>query len=213
MTSRIDQTIESIVAGAAPVRLARPWLLLLGWLAATFAGTCAIVLFLAPRHDLALQLASPLFLAEAATLAALVITSGAAGVWLGFPDMRQQRAIPFAPVPFLLLYVGLLGYRLMHPELNGAPAPEEHGINCALCIAIFAVIPGLWMFRLLRRNAPAHPRLAGAIALLAASSTGHLVLKFAESDDSVLHFAESHLLPMLALAILGAFLGRKYLSW
>ncbi|MBI3419115.1 MAG: DUF1109 domain-containing protein [Proteobacteria bacterium] len=211
--SKTDETIGSILATATPVKTAQPMRLLLGWLAVTVVGTFLMVLFMAPRDDLALQLASPLFLAETILLIALIVTSAFVAVCLCFPDMCQRHWMLYAPLLPLAAYSALLGYQLVHPEMVALPAVKMGGVDCALCISMFAVIPGFWMFHILHRHATTHPILAGAVSLLTASSIGHLVLKFVEKNDAISHLALWHFLPILLLAAVGAFLGRKFLSW
>lgn len=190
-----------------------PFSMLSRWLGVTFGGILLMVAFLGLRPDLPLRLAEPLFLAEIAVLFLLLVTCGLSACWLAFPDQRQQPWLVRLPVLPLLAYGGLIGYRLAVPEATAAPLEKDNGIDCALCITGMAIIPALTMLYLVRRCATTVPRLTGAVSLLAAAVSGHLMLKFVEANDSLPHFAVAHVLPILLLGGFGFLLGRKIFSW
>ncbi len=213
--AKLDQTIEKIVTDTKPLAPLRPaGSTFLVWAGVTLAATFLLMMFSSFRPDLVQQLNSPLFLTEIAVLGALILSTGAAAAWLAVPDMQQKRWVLAVPLPFLTLYICLLIYRALHPELNAVlPEPGANGFDCVLCISLYALVPGFWMFFALKRRATVHPRLAGALCLLAAASIGVLVLKFVEPNDAVEHLLMWHLLPVGLLGTLGMWLGRKFLAW
>jgi hypothetical protein len=212
--SGVDKTIEKILATAAPVAAANPVRLLSGWLVVTILSILLFTIYLEPRADLMTQLSSPLYWLEIVVLSGLIISIAVVAIWLCFPDLRQTSWAFYLPVPFLLLYLGAVIYRLLYPETIALPLPDQgHGIECAICITVVAVIPALWMFRILRRHATVHPKMAGAVTLLTAASIGHLVLKIVEMNDSIGHMLFWHVGPILLLTAFGVFLGSKFLRW
>jgi hypothetical protein len=210
-----DTAIDKLVQeSGTPVAASHPLALFAKWLCVTLLSTGIIVAFMSPRPDLAQQITNLLYLAEIASLFLVTLTTAVAAVWLCYPDLRQKPHILLLP----LLPVGVFAifsvFRLIHPELTLIPPPEKvSGIDCAGCVVAFAVVPGLWMFHLLRRHATTHPEIAGALSFMASASIGLLVLKIVEPNDSVLHLLQWHLSPMILLGFLGAWLGRKFLSW
>lgn len=190
-----------------------PFSMVSRWLGVTFGGILLMVAFLGLRPDLPLRLAEPLFLAEIAVLFLLLVTCGISACWLAFPDQRQQPWLVKLPLLPLTVYAALIAYRLSAPEATAEPLEKDNGIDCALCITGMAIVPALTMLYLVRRCATTVPRLTGAVAMLAAAVSGHLMLKFVEANDSLPHFAVSHLLPILLLCSIGFLLGRKIFSW
>jgi hypothetical protein len=213
--NKSDQTIAKLVAGNdRTIAASRPFGLFLKWLLVTLFSTAVIISFMQPREDISRQLASPLYLAEIGSLFLIILTTSMSAIWLCYPDLRQKPKTALLPLLPAAVFAGLSLYRLLHPELTAIPPPEKvHGLDCMGCITALAFVPGLWMFHLLRRHATTYPRGAGAVSFLAAASIGILVLKLVEPNDSVLHLLAWHLLPMILLTFLGAWLGKKYLSW
>ena len=215
MTDKIEQTIASLVAATEPqVTPARPFRLLGQWLGVTLVSTAVLLLFLSRRADLATQLTAPVYRGELASLFLIIPSTAVAAIWLSFPDMRQRAWVLALPLVPVAAFAFLSFYRLAHPEITIIPPPEQaHGVNCALCVTVFSIIPGCWMFHILRRQATAFPVAAGMVSLLASASIGLLGLKIVEMNDSVLHLLVWHIVPMLLLGAAGGILGRKYLSW
>jgi len=213
--AKIDQTIERLLADTAPAKpVTRPAASFGLWVLVTFVSTACLVCFSAVRPDMAAQLASPLFLSEIATLFLLIISTALVAIWLCYPDLLQKRWVIYLPLLPLALFVVETIYRGLHPELSVVlPQDIDNGINCVSCIAMYALVPGFWMFYTLQRHATVYPRLAGAISLLAASSIGLLILKFVEGNDPISHLLVWHITPVILLGCLGGFLGKKYLSW
>jgi hypothetical protein len=207
LISRLAEQPAPRCAGACPYSMVSRWL------GVTFGGIIIMVAFLGLRPDLSLRLAEPLFLAEIAVLFLLLVASGMSACWLAFPDQRQQPWLVKLPLVPLTVYAALIAYRLSVPEATAAPLEKDNGIDCALCITGMAIVPAFTLLYLVRRCATTVPRLTGAVALLAAAVSGHLMLKFVEANDSLPHFAVSHLLPILLLCGIGFLLGKKILAW
>lgn len=207
LISKLAEQPAPSCAGACPFSMVSRWL------GVTFAGIVLMVAILGLRADLALRLTEPLFLAEIVTLFLLLVTSGLSACWLAFPDRRQQPWLVKLPLLPLAAYAALIGCRLAVPEATATPLEKDNGIDCALCITAMALLPAFTLLYLVRRCATTLPRLTGAVSLLAAAVSGHLMLKFVEANDSLPHFALSHLLPILLLCGIGYLLGRKILAW
>lgn len=212
--NQLEKTIDRLAADCPPTAPApSPERTVALWLALSCGVSLLLTFMLELREDLAAQITQGLFWAEIATLTALVASSCVSAVWLSFPDMRQQRGVVLLPLPILAVYMCLLAYRLFVPEATLPPVGEINALDCGICITLFSLIPGLAIFFIMRRNATAHPRAAGALGLLASASIGHLALKFAEANDSVPHLLVWHMLPIIGLGLIGGWLGQKFLSW
>lgn len=197
-----------------PVRPATPWRMFASWLAIVLPAFLIVAAWLDWRVDFAARLQEPLFVLEIMLLAALVLASALSSFWHAFPDLRQQPLAALAPLPLLLAYAGLLLFRALVPAATAEPLDIGHNsLDCVLCITLFAPLPAGLMLWQIRRGASTTPRRAALLALLVAGATGHLLLKFVEANDDVLHLLTSHLLPILVLGGLGWLAGRKILAW
>ena len=183
--SKIDQTIETLLADVKPVKPAlRPWMSFLIWAGITLAATLLLASFSSLRPDLVQQLHEPLFVIEIISLTFTIAAAALVAIWLCFPDLRQKPRMVYLPLAPLALYIGCVIYRVINPETETIlPEDAHNGIACVLCIIMYSLVPGFWMFHTLRRHATTHPVLAGAISLLASASVGLLVLKFLEGND------------------------------
>ena len=206
----IDRLVEEGAAIAAP---ASPLKLFAHWLVVTLVSTGLIVSFMTLRPDIADRLASPLFVMEIASLFFVTLTTAVSAVWLCYPDLRQNAKMVFLPLLPVAIFILLCLYRVSDPGTTSTPLIKSEGFDCTLCVISFAVVPGFWMFYLLRRNATTYPQSTGAISFVTSSSIGLLVLKLVEPNDSVLHLMQWHLSPIIFLAIIGTWLGKKYLAW
>ena len=213
--SGINQTIETLIADAAPVKpMPHPLQTFAIWLLVTSIATFLLVLLSSPRPDLVQQLHAPLFVAEVITLIVMILSASFATVWLCFPDLRQHKSVVYLPLIPFCVYVGLTIYRALHPEMSTIlDDDKDNEWACIICITMYSLVPTVWMFYTLRRHATIYPRLAGALSLLTAASIGLLVLKFVEGNDSIFHLLQWHILPILVLGVFGTFMGKKFLSW
>lgn len=206
--------IVQLAEDAKPVRrLPGPWQLFGLWSAATLLSAAVMLTTMGLRPDVVVQMTRPLFWLEIIALLALISSTAVAALWRAFPDQRQQGWINVLPLGPLLLYGGTVVYRLLVPEATDAPLGDHHGLECSLCITIAALVPAGVLLYLVRKGATTQPRRSGFLALLAAASLGHLLLKFAEANDHVPHFLLWHLLPIVVLGLLGGGLGKKLLVW
>ena len=212
MTDSTESLIASLAELMEPVTpSSQPLVLFIKWLSGSLAYMLIMLLCFGLRGDLPQHLHAPLFLAETGLLACLVVTSGVSAIVLSFPDLYQRRWLAFTPVLPLLLFLVTLYIEWLR---DSPPSPEPpHGMECLLCISMFSLLPAAVLMLLLRRQASTHYYLAGAIALLAATSIGCLTLRLSEKTDSIAHLVKWHYLPMIGFGILGLWLGRKLLKW
>lgn len=213
--NKIDETIENLLRGeTSSVSPSNPLALFLKWLLVTALSTGIIVAFMVPRPDLHQQLNSSLYLGEIASLFLITLLTAVTAVWLCYPDFRQKTWVLWLPTLPMAAFAFLSLIRILHPEMTLIPPPEKvEGLDCSLCVTSFAIVPGFWMFYLLRRHATTLPQVAGAVSFVASASIGLMALKLVEPNDSVLHLLIWHISPMILLGIFGALLGKKYLSW
>jgi hypothetical protein len=207
----IEQLVESLAADNTKVKPApHPFVLGLKWIAAAAVYLVVSLALSGLRPDLAQALQNPWYVAELAMLLLLFIATAISAALLSFPDLHQKSALAYAPVAVFALFVLLMLAAWI--EVPAAPLPV-HSWQCTLSITLFSLLPAAWTFYAMRKYASTHYRWAGGIALLSAFSVGALWLRLHEVNDSIHHVMLWHYLPMLAVGLIGLWLGKKLLKW
>jgi hypothetical protein len=140
----------------------------------------------------------------------IVISMAFASATLSFPDNYQRKNIFLIPPISLFAFALSLVFAYMETPVEALP---EHSFMCLFCITMFSMFPAAWSFYLLRKQAPTLPTMAGSTALIAACSIGALTLRLSEKTDSIPHLIYWHYFPMVGYAIIGAWLGKRFLRW
>ena len=208
----IEQLIAGLSKDAKTLTPApRPWLLSAKWMAAAAAYLVVTLAFSGVRPDLLLQLHKPWFFAEIALLVGIFVSTALSAAVLAFPDLHQQRRTTFAPAwMFALFALVMLFSWLADNPLSPLPV---HSFECTLSIFMFSLLPTVGIFYAMRQFASTHLRVSGIVAVMFAFSTGALWLRLHEQTDSIIHLIEWHYLPMIAVAAVGWWLGKKILKW
>jgi hypothetical protein len=208
----IEQLVASLSKDAQAVKPApRPWLLSLKWMAVAAAYIIVALAFSGLRPDLMLQFHQPWFVIEIVLLAGIFVSTALSAAILAFPDLHQQRRAAFAPVWIFTLFALALVFALL---ADNPPSPlPVHSFECTLSIFMFSLLPTAGIFYTMRQFASTHLHLSGIVAVLFAFSTGALWLRLHEQTNSVIHLIEWHYLPMIGVAALGWWLGKKLLKW
>lgn len=208
-----DKFIESLVQEATVVKPARnPFVTSAIWMSLTALYLLAVAaIYMDYRADLLAKLGQPLFLAEIALLAGMIITSAISAALLTFPDMYQKRWLAFSPSMTFGLFVVVMGLAwLADTPPARIPANDWH---CAMAITLIALIPAVWLFYSMKNHASTHPYLTGSTALLSAFATGAISLRMREETDSIIHIVQWHYLPLMIAVLFGGYLGRLWLRW
>ncbi len=208
----IEQLVESLAEDATRVAPApHPFVLALKWIGAGAGYLVVALLVTGLRPDLAHALHNPLYVAELVALLLIFLATAFSAAVLAFPDLHQKQALAYAPLALFALFV-LLMLAAWHADNPPAPLPV-HSWQCTLSIILVSLLPGAWTFYAMRKYASTHTRWAGSIAVLSAFSVGALWLRLHEVNDSIHHVLLWHYLPMLAVGLLGLWLGKKLLKW
>lgn len=208
----IDNLIATLAQDAQPVKsAAHPFVLCVKWIAASLGYLVVALAVSGLRPDWADRLHAAPFAMEIAALFAVFASTMLATALLAFPDQHQKGRLLFAP-PLAFSLFALTMYFAWRQDVPPAPLPV-HSVECTLGITMMALLPSLWMLYLMRNYASTRGRLAGCNALLASFSIGALWLRLHEVNDSIVHVIEWHYLPMLAIGVIGLWLGGRLLKW
>ncbi|MEM6904946.1 MAG: NrsF family protein [Pseudomonadota bacterium] len=124
------------------------------------------------------------------------------------------------PAPWLVIVgplVGLLSLLLVVAMLAHsqgiALVRMDHLVHCLQTVGLLSVIPFLGMSAMMRRNAPASPLAAGAIAGLVAGAVGALAYSISCPISDPVASLSAHTLTVLIIASVGALLGHRFYAW
>ena len=201
-----DALIRSLAADLAArprsVPLSRP--LALAMAVAVGAILAAVLTSLGVRPDLPAATVQPVFLAKLALGAAFALAGAALATRLARPDAPEgsHRWLAVAALPAAL---GLV-WSATGPAV-GAP------LACVTAILLLSLVPLALALLVLRRGAPARPDAAGAAAGLLAGGLAVLGYALYCPIDSLAYVALWYGLGVMAVAALGAGLGRLALRW
>ncbi|MFA5172446.1 MAG: DUF1109 domain-containing protein [Sulfuriferula sp.] len=208
----MEKQIASLVADADSVQLApSPLILWLKWMAIAVVYIVISLLVLGVRSDVWVRLHSAMFLAEMGVLVAIVATTALSASLLAYPDMYQRSRWTLIPIFMFVIFVGVIA--LAWQADNPSSPPPVHSYQCSLTIAVLALLPAAWMFYSMRQLASTHRRFAGGVVMLSAFSIGAVTLRLSEQTNSIIHVIEWHYLPMIGVALLGVWLGKRLLKW
>ena len=188
-----------------------PYLLSLKWIGAATLYLAISLAVSGVRPDWRQAFGHPWFVAEVVTLLMLFIATSLSAALLSFPDLHQKRAMVFFPLWLFGLFLVVLSFAWSAD--NPPAALPEHSFQCTLCIFFVALLPTGWTFYAMRKFASTHYQWAGSIAILSAFSVGALWLRLQEVNDSIVHVIEWHYVPMLAIGVVGLWLGKWLLKW
>ena len=167
------------------------------------------------RSDIAIQFGRFSYLLEIVLLIFLVLSSAFAAIFSMYPDAHQKPLIikiPYAVFALLTTFI-IVQVVAMPFDPRMVLLSDDHGIQCALCIAAVSFLPSILIFGLLRKGASVTPLFAGSFAVLAVAALGSLVLRLTEANDSLMHIALWHYVPILIFSVIGAILGKWLLRW
>jgi hypothetical protein len=211
------KTDELILALGADARPRGPSLTGRVLLALAVGACISLALFmtvLGPRHDImtaahtvrfdlkfldTLALLLPAFLLTL-RMSRPEITAGTMLAWLLAPValLGLAVAVELATVPSDLWMRKLIGTNWYH---------------CLSLVPLFSLPPLAALILALREGAPRYPALTGALAGLAAAGVSATIYATNCTDDSPLFVATWYPLATGAVAALGAWAGRRWLTW
>lgn len=204
-----QELANALAGGLVPVRRRRLVVHATGWLAATWLGLVVwMVTTGGPRPGLLEQLSTPRFAIEivlggiAATMALLV------GLLLSIPGRLERPRAALLGFTALALWVGLLAFGLLSPALEVSMVGKRD--HCYLETGLLALVPlGVGLF-LAARFAPLVRTTVGWWLGVAAAAVPALLMQLFCMYEPW-HGLTHHLLPIAAVAALGALAGRAFL--
>jgi hypothetical protein len=188
-------------------------------LAALVGGTAlAVAVFgmtLHARPDLSMAIRTPAFVYKLIIAASLAVSAAYLLPELARPlPGRSRNHCPILILAPVLLTVGVgIELYVQPPSLWLPRLVGRNALHCLSLIPFLAAAPATCLFIALRRGAPAQPKLAGAVAGLAAGGLGAVLYALTCPDDSPLFVATWYSIAVAAVTGLCAYAGQRLLRW
>jgi hypothetical protein len=172
------------------------------------------LVILGPRPDAATAIGSIRFDFKFVITLLLAACAGSLVLRLVRPAAAMTPAlVALASVP-IVLFAGVLAELVaVPPSLWETRLVGENALVCMMCIPLFALPVLAAALYALRAGAPTRPALAGITAGLFAGGLGGALYAAHCPDDSPLFVATWYSIGILAVALVGGLLGRRFLRW
>ena len=203
-----NELIRQLSQKATPVeRLAPVPQRFLRWLVAALLCLFVSISILGVREDLYERLTDTRFLSQSLVLFLLGVISALSAFVLSIPDDSRGRLWDILPYGVLMAWIALSIWTALSPD---GPVLIDFGGMCAFDILLVAVPPGLLLLFMVGRGAPLAVRLSGSVIALGASAFAAGAMQFVCRNESFAHLFLWHILPVVVIAGLGTFLGRRF---
>ena len=209
-----DNLIDQLTNDLEPVkRLESPLRRLLRWLAVSSLCIVVGVFVMGLRHDLSNAIYSTSFWLETSLILASAISASLLAFLLSVPG-RTVKKIKLAPSLCIALWgLTILVLSLRKDVDSSHLAQLTNGMPCMSAIYSMAVIPGALLFAMICNAAPLNKPLVGIWAVIAAAAFGALGLQFVCASSNPIHLIIWHVLPVLAIGVVGIYLGKLVFNW
>jgi hypothetical protein len=198
-----ETLIHKLALDARPVKpLGRPVERFAWWVLVAAAFVVVGVCVIGIRADIAEASTAPVFRLRAVLTLAAAFVAVFSAFSFAVPNKRD-RFLESAPAAVVSACFIFLSY-LLFGSNDVSPGT---GINCFRNILILAVPTGALLYLMLKKGAPLRSGTVGLLAALGAASFANFGTQLICQNDSPLHMLVWHMLPVLALAGVGAIIG------
>jgi hypothetical protein len=215
-----DELIHDLVRDLTPVtRLASPGRRTLYFALPSLLATVLLASRGGVRTDLDAKLTDLTFALETVSLVALFVGAGLAALTSAIPGAAVKypvRVTILAAGAWLLLLTdegfiatGIGGHTISVSQ----QAFLVSGFACVRRTVLLATPPAFLLLAMVRRSAPAHSRLTGALVGLSAAGLAILGTRLACYKDEALHVFAWHAVPVIAFTLGGWALGDRLLTF
>lgn len=159
------------------------------------------------RPDISEALFDANFLFQTSLLLITAIASAVTVFLLSVPGLEPTRFVKVIPILTTALWIVTIVASL----LGASELIAGKGFNCIRDLLVLGAAPGLLLFTSIRAAAPFKLTLSGFLIALSVAATGAFGTQFLCRNEDPLHLFVWHFLPLIAVSMLGCFLGRKIL--
>jgi hypothetical protein len=133
---------------------------------------------------------------------------------LARPDFKPDGRLWWLALPPALLLIGIIGEMMVMPaDTWKARLIGENAVYCLIIIPILSLAPLAAVLYALRKGAPAHPVMAGAVGGLLSAGIAATLYASHCPDDSPLFLAVWYTIAAVLMTGVGALHGSRILRW
>jgi hypothetical protein len=177
-------------------------------------SACAFAMMVGPRHDIARALGTMRFDWKFVDTIALAIPTSLLALRVLRPGAQLRWLAVALIIPALALSSSVAMELMMIPrDLWLTKLIGSNAIHCLTLIPLLSIAPLAALLVVMRAGAPASPRIAGAVAGLAAAGMAATLYASNCTDDSPLFVATWYVLATAVVVAAGALLGGRFLRW
>ena len=209
-----EDLIRTLTEDCAPVRpLAHPAWRALIWFAISLCYVAVVVAAMGLRPDLASKMTDPQFATEVAAAFLTSMMAAAGAFCAGCPGRPIWER--FAPVPFLLMWLGALGVECWRDwNAFGLSRLASHSdIACLQTIFAISIPASLLILSMVRRGAPIAPFVTIGLAALAATALAAAALRLSFKQDAAVSVCLWQFGSVVLLTGIASLFGRILLRW
>lgn len=209
---KTEKLIDQIVSDNKPVKVlgARRVFCIFEAICVLLALLFLALFFGGMSLDLIIEQIDRFFLLETFTLLLTMFFSLYAAFILSVPGEDRGFRTLAIPSVALLSWVTILVFRAFSESESFNWVP---GVACATEIVALSFIPAFIVIFIVRKGAALKLGWTGFFSFLSVAATVSLALQFTCHDRSVMHILMWHVVPVFLIAIVGAFLARRFLRW
>jgi len=211
---RTEDLIGALVVDGEAVTppLARRFLLAIA--AGAVLTALVFTVLVGPRHDIAAAAATPRFLLKFVEAAGLAAAAGLTALRLLRPAADRRAGRLALALVVLLVVAAVIGEALLVPaDQWGRRLVGTNWYHCLALVPFLGLPPFALALWAARDGAATDPGRTGAAVGLVAGGIGAFFYAANCIDDSPFFVATWYTLAVLALAGLGALIGRRILAW
>jgi hypothetical protein len=209
-----QRLIDTLVAGATPVRRLRPPLArALAWLALAAGILVLLAIGHGVRSDLVDHLRQPIFVVSIAAALLTGVLAAVAAFFVSLPDRSQSWLL--LPLPALAVWVATIGYGCLTDWVAIGPDGVHLGetLRCFATLVLTSVPLAIALAMMLRHAAllrPVAAIVAGALAVAAITSSALALLHDIDATAMILIW---NLGTAAVITMLGGAFGGRMLRW
>ncbi len=213
---KTDDFIEQLSSDVKPVRrLASPIKRFLTWFLASFFSISIGISLMGIRSDFDQALKNPKFVLETLVILAIAILAAAGAFVMSVPGVERKPIIRWLVIIPSIAWPLCLAYRLyiIYSQTNSFAFIFDYGFGCIKDIFLLGILPGSFLFFMLKTAAPLRLSWIGALATLSAAAVAAVGVQFTCSVDGPVHIFLWHVLPVVVIGLTGIALGKRLLRW
>lgn len=210
-----DELITTLASESSPIKPLRPmWYRAFWWIGVAGTTTLSLILWRGVRVGCLRSLADPMFVTQTIALLILVISALAAALLAAIPGRIVSRGLTRSIVLSAATWMMAILVQLFLEWHTGTIAGVSwRGAACCGELLTLALAPTLLLAFLILRAAPTRGTTTGRYLLLATGALAALASQFTCGFLHPLHLLAWHVAPVAALALLGGWMGKRWLRW